>query len=163
MIENYFENAFDDPMDKVWFMVFILISSFIVYFIIKRKLSNTMKLNNQTEEDKKSLSANIKHLSLAYVAYFIGLGLSISSSTTIGFFMAALGISLAIYHTQKIESYSTIILIEKKLGTKIDKVTAKNLEGRISSLAAKEIASKIDINKLREEIKAEILEEIKSK
>jgi len=159
-----FTNAFDSPIEKIAYIIFVLLLGSILYFTFFMKtLYKTYKVKELTGPLLKEVKVGIKRLGISYLFYFVGLAIAVPFEPTLGLFVAAIGISLSIYYTQALEGTKIQILIEKKLGNKISKVNVTNVESLIAKEISKKIIESINLKEFRNEIENKIIQELKRK
>lgn len=149
--------------DKIIFTFVFLLIGVAIFFLYQRKLIKLYLHDEMTKSNAPQLNeikTRINWLTISYIIrYYLGLVIAVLVHSSIGLFMASLGISLAIYYTQSLESYKTKYLVEKRLLSKFSKINVTRVEKIIAEEVSKKIVETLDLNAL----KNEIIEELKQK
>lgn len=149
--------------DKVILASILLILVLITLVFIKNSLDKKYNVKGLKEPLLSKVNEQIKWLVISFFIYGVGFIVAFIGYGTIGFFIAPIGISLSIFYTQTLESLQTEYVIEKKLGSKIEKLKVTQLQRSIAEESAKRLIEEINIDELKNEIKVELIKNLKGK
>lgn len=128
------------------------------YFFFRKKLSKKFLYPKIDASAKKEIDSTINWLSFSLIGVY-GIGIIstlLLGKVTLGVTLISIGVTLGIYFFQALENFRINLLLEKKLGSKIDKVNISKIEELIAYKTSEGIAERIDIEKLKKQIVEEL-------